>query len=363
MSTDIEMAIGNAVQNAWKNARQVDFLLPGSLSDHCCVSPLNSRSVLVTFAGPDFPSATSTPTRSPPPSPSKAKSAGAFNFAFSNKPATPSPRANAALVNTIGDLNSKLLILEEALHQAKFEAERAYQTEAIFLESISHELRTPMNTLVGSTDLLASSHLDDYQAEILQTIRHSSREMLALLNDLVDAAQIQAGILSLQKRRFDLFEVVYGAADLAHAKCLQKHVEFAVLLESDNIPQFVFGDELRVKQIIMQLLSNAVKFTDSGNVRLLLGYDEKVGSYRFTFEDTGIGISEQDMETLFRHFKSRTISNPRYGGMGLGLSICKGLVNIMQGSIHVSSQLTKGSKFTVEIPLEKSDAPKTVSVM
>jgi signal transduction histidine kinase len=256
------------------------------------------------------------------------------------------------------NINERILY-EDALRKAKEDAEKAHVTKTMFLENISQELRNPVNGIIGFVDLLFQTFLDESQREILRLINSSSKAILGLLNDIADATQLHAGILSLQSRAYDLHSVVYEVADVVNLVCISKDVELDVILNGD-IPQYVIGDDVRLRQILTNLVTNAAKYTDIGYVKITVSSNKSCDPagasfavLNFCIEDTGCGISEEDLKQIFQRFSRLENSvAPKISGSGFGLSICKALSKLMGGSITASSRLGKGSLFSVDVLLE-----------
>lgn len=227
-----------------------------------------------------------------------------------------------------------------------------------FLATVTHELRTPLNGVMGITTLLRDTEPTEKQMEYLNMIDSCSTSLLKTVNDVLDISKIRSGILTINKKPFNLpvlvHEIVTPIEKDAHKKDLSFFVD-----QSKNVPEWVEGDAERIKQILECFLSNAVKFTDVGSVRFTIDTEEvNKDTYTFTFtiSDTGIGISQEDQEKMFETFTQAEMSTTRvYGGMGLGLSIAKNLSDLMNGEITLKSILGKGSSFSLTIKLKIVD--------
>ncbi len=243
--------------------------------------------------------------------------------------------------------------IENANHLAK-KAKSATISKSEFLANMSHEIRTPMNAIIGFTDLAIQTEFTNKQHEYLSLIKNSSSTLLGIINDILDFSKIEAGKLNLDHMAFDLYEVMDSLSDMFANTVAEKNIEMIVSVTSD-IPSSLIGDPMRLKQILINLTNNAIKFTKNGDVIVSVALSEKQIdkiTLEFSIEDTGIGISKEDIDTLFESFVQADTSTTRqYGGTGLGLSISKHLIEMMGGNIHVESVLGKGSKFGFNVNL------------
>ena len=238
---------------------------------------------------------------------------------------------------------------EEAMRAARDLAERVARARSAFLANMSHEIRTPMNAVLGFVELVLDTDLAPEQRRALELVRSSSEALLTILNDILDYSKIEAEHLELERIPFDLPRVIHATASLLAVRAREKHLELTVDVPPD-VPQMVRGDPTRVRQVLMNLIGNAIKFTDQGEVAVsagVVGNDGDRMAVRFRVRDTGIGISAEQQATIFQEFTQADASTTRrYGGTGLGLAISRRLVGLMGGELAVTSELGRGSAFT-----------------
>jgi signal transduction histidine kinase len=246
-----------------------------------------------------------------------------------------------------------------ALSIAKEAAEAASQTKTIFLRNITHELRTPMTGIMGMTDLALMRATDPKQAEQLGKLKRASTQLLALITDLVDISALEANQLSLEYSHFTLAEVLEKLNGLFSQKAANKGIELSIGAAPAPADLMVLGDPLRLEQILLNLIENAIKFTAHGSVRVAVSVTHAIAHdvlLRFEVSDTGIGIEPVDQPRIFNLFEQADGSTTRpYGGTGLGLTLCKQLIGRMGGEIGVESQIGSGSTFWFTVRLRKAE--------
>ncbi|WP_367899227.1 MHYT domain-containing protein [Leptospira sp. WS58.C1] len=241
--------------------------------------------------------------------------------------------------------------IEEALRKEKEKAELAAITKTSFLANMSHEIRTPMNAILGFTEVLLSEELEKNHRSHLETVKSSAKSLLRLLNDILNTAKLEKGAVELEEIDFSLVKLVAELKSTLGISARKKNLEFEVI-QDPELPEFYKGDSLRIRQILMNLIGNAVKFTDKGKVSLKV--TKEAGKLHFAVQDTGIGIQADRLDKIFEPFTQADISTTRrFGGTGLGTTICKQLTELMGGKIWVESNLGKGSTFHVLLPLKE----------
>ncbi|HAU3790573.1 TPA: hybrid sensor histidine kinase/response regulator, partial [Legionella pneumophila] len=257
------------------------------------------------------------------------------------------------------DLQQSLELLEEKnieLSLEKKKTEEKSRQKSEFIANMSHEIRTPMNGVIGFTNVLLESKLDPLQLDYVKTIKSSAQDLLSIINDILDFSKIDAGKLNLDCIPLDIRGCIDEVLSLASPNAHKKGIDLIPITDI-NVPKMVLGDPLRIKQIISNLVTNAVKFTDHGYVLIRTKIEQETDkdyTLLFTITDTGIGISPEDQTKLFTAFNQADTSiTRRYGGSGLGLVICKKLCEEMHGRISLTSEINKGSTFSARIKVEK----------
>jgi two-component system capsular synthesis sensor histidine kinase RcsC len=270
---------------------------------------------------------------------------------------------NDVLLCNFTDITARKQI-ESALSDAKKAADVANLAKSSFLATISHEIRTPLNGILGNLELLLQTRLDDRQQDRVHRVENSSRSLLTILNDILDFSKIESGQMTLEAITFDLWElvgqVVADFSPVAHRKNLRLY-----LVIPPDMPGHFVGDPTRLKQILFNLIGNALKFTSHGAVGLVVSgtAGEQTTTVSFNVIDTGIGIGAHRQQQLFQPFVQADDSTTRlYGGTGLGLALCKRVVELMRGSISLSSVENQGSTFSVSVPLEQVTSPPRIGM-
>ena len=277
-------------------------------------------------------------------------------------------RMTQALLSNRKQLNNKIQQATQQLNEAMIdmetknrelafardEAQNANRIKSEFLANMSHEIRTPINGIKGFISLIGQSSLNPTQKKYADIVLKSTNDLTNIINEILDFSKMESGKLQIVDDDFDLHEIMEQTRDTLFITTLAKNIDLNLIIYSDT-PRYVCGDKLRIKQILLNLIGNAIKFTDQGEVIIKLSVEEQAATevtILISVEDSGIGISDEDQAGLFTAFNQvETAANRRFSGTGLGLAICKNLVGLMGGEIAVKSESGKGSKFSVRLPL------------
>lgn len=239
---------------------------------------------------------------------------------------------------------------EKKLRHAKNEAQRLNEAKSQFLATMSHEIRSPLNAIITMNALLLESELNTEQRELVKIAHTGGQSLLALINDILDFSKIDAGKLKLNEHWFNLIETIEDVAEFMACQTINKPIEIITII-TPNVPNSVFGDQTRIRQILINIISNAIKFTERGGIQIRIDHKDKL--IHVSVDDSGIGISKENQEKIFSEFVQVDHGQTRsYGGTGLGLSICRQLIHVMGGEISVSDNEYKGSKFYFYLPLQ-----------
>ena len=262
-------------------------------------------------------------------------------------------------------IEENLLKEIEKLKLEKEEALKLAENQKFFLASITHEIRTPLSAIIGMTNILLEESPSDKQVEVLKTMKFSADNLVKFLNDILNIAKIESGKIELEEIEINLTELVNNIKQSFMSILKQKQLEFILKIDS-RIPNIILGDSLRITQLLTNLISNAIKFTDSGSITVTILLKDSRANFvevEFSVIDTGIGIPKDKIDSIFDSFTQGEINISRkFGGTGLGLTITKKILSLMESKIQVESEINKGSKFSfslfLKVPMVPIPQPK-----
>lgn len=269
-----------------------------------------------------------------------------------------------AMKGTIQNLTERVKIEKELLN-AKVKAEQAVKAKSDFLATMSHEIRTPLNAVLGMATLLDETSLDEKQKDFVQTIKVSGDSLLSVINDILDFSKIESDQMEFENRPFSLNQLIEDGLQVISVTAARKKLKLFYKIDKD-VPQTIYGDESRIRQCLINLLNNAVKFTERGEVQVMISSDKIDDDHvklKMSIIDTGIGIEEEKLLTIFSAFQQADTSITRkFGGSGLGLAITQNLIKLMGGSLHVNSQIAEGSEFyfLLDVKTERQENKKNL---
>ena len=255
------------------------------------------------------------------------------------------------LINKEIKKNNKI---QKELVEARLKAEESDRLKTAFLSNISHEIRTPLNGILGFSNLLCDEETESESKKLYtDQVNNNGQSLLKIINDIIEVSKIQQNMLSVKLKDFDLNQLIFDIQKKYASTLSGKGLNLLIKNESISDPFILHSDYDKINQILSNLIDNAIKYTETGTITI--GYNITEKSIHFFVEDTGIGISKEDAEMIFRRFKETAVTKKSNDGFGLGLSISKGLAEALNGHIKVQSELGKGSRFTVVIPKRQKD--------
>ncbi|MBS7303764.1 MAG: hypothetical protein KIG50_06480 [Lachnospiraceae bacterium] len=280
------------------------------------------------------------------------ETAGALSFGKGNDYGEPAVESGEQIYICTGYDTSAKVLLEKKASQADLEAENALKVKSEFVANVTHELRTPVNGILGNTQELLNRETEPDKRKLLHLVERGCRDMNAIINNILDFSKLEAGKFVLEPRKFHFRSMMDYVKENHAGRIVEKGLDFSVTISQD-VPEYIVSDELRIVQILNNLISNAYKFTAVGEIHVEVVKTAQAGNrveLFFMVIDSGIGIAKTEQDKLFKSFSQVDASISRkYGGTGLGLNICKQLVELMDGGIHVESEAGKGSLFSFDI--------------